>query len=95
MAEYRLSPRAKRDLRDIWRTIAMHNESAADKLLLTLFDKFELFAEHPHMGPARPEIGEIVRLIVVGKYLAIYEPTSYGIEVVAVVHGMRDPESWV
>lgn len=95
MAEYKLSPRAQRDLRDLWRNIAVHNERAADKLVMKFFDKFELVASQPHMGASRPEIAEAARLIIVGNYLAIYEPASYGIEVIAVVHGMRDPDSWL
>ena len=95
MPKYRLTPRAQRDLRDIWRSIAGDNERAADKLIAKLFDKFELVAAHPEMGPARPEIAEEARLIIQGRYLAIYEPAPYGVLVVAVVHGMRDPSTWL
>ena len=42
MARYRLTPRAEQDLRDIWRSIASKNESAADSLLLRMFDKLAL-----------------------------------------------------
>ncbi|MBN9034123.1 MAG: plasmid stabilization protein [Rhizobiales bacterium 63-7] len=95
MPEYRLTPRAQRDLRDIWRYIAVENERAADKLIGKLFDKFELIASNPHMGPARSEIASDVRLVIEGRYIAIYEPTAYGVLVVAVVHGMREPSQWL
>ena len=94
MPKYRLSPRAKRQLRDIWHDIALHNESAADRLLGRLFGKFELVALHPEMGAARPDISTAARIIVEGNYVAIYEPTGYGAEIVVVVHGMRDPSKW-
>jgi toxin ParE1/3/4 len=95
MARYKLSPRAKRQMGDIWRHIAVENERAADKLLNRLFHKFELAARHPDIGSARPELGTLARIIVEGRYIAIYEPADYGAEIVAVVHGMREPSSWL
>lgn len=95
MAEFRLTPRAEDDLRDIWRTIALDNEPAADRLIRRIMDKFALAADQPGMGAPRPEISKTARILVEGRYLAIYEPESYGILVVAVVHGMRDPAQWL
>jgi toxin ParE1/3/4 len=56
VADYKLTPRAQQDLRDIWSTIAVENEPAVDKLPNRLFDKFELVEIHPEMGPPRPEL---------------------------------------
>ncbi|MCQ1780533.1 type II toxin-antitoxin system RelE/ParE family toxin [Neorhizobium galegae] len=95
MAKYVLSPRAEEDLRGIWRDIAPDNERAADGLLRRILDKAELAAEHPHMGPARPELSPTARILIEGRYIAIYEPMPYGIFVVAVVHGPRDIENWL
>jgi len=95
VAEFRLTPRAEQDLRDIWRTIALDNEPAADRLIRRVIDKFELAAGQPGMGSPRPELSPTARILVEGRYLAIYEPQSYGILVVAVLHGMRDPERWL
>lgn len=95
MAEYRLTPRAKQDLRDVWNHIALRNEQAADRLLLRLFDRFEGVAQYPRSGSARPEVGADVRILIEGNYVAIYEPAPYGILVVAIVHGMRSPENWL
>ncbi len=47
------------------------------------------------MGSARPELSAMARILVEGRYIAIYEPTDYGAEIVAVVHGMREPSSWL
>ena len=82
-------------MRDIWRNIAVDNEPAADKLLMRLFDKFELVADHPEMGSARPELSETARILVKGRYIAIYEPAPYGVLIVAIVHGMRDQQNWL
>lgn len=95
MAEYRLTPRAEQDLRDIWRSIAPDNEAAADALLLRLFDKLELAATQPLMGVARPELSPTARILIEGRYIAIYEPMPYGVLAVAIVHGMRDATSWL
>jgi toxin ParE1/3/4 len=95
VARYRLTPRASQDLRDIWRTIAIDNEKAADKLLMRIFDKLELAAEHPKMGTARPELSVTARVLIEGRYLVIYEPQMESILVVAIVHGMRNPEHWL
>lgn len=95
MAEVRLTPCAERDLQDIWQTIALDNEAAADRLIRRVLNKFELAAGQPGMGSPRPELSPTARILVEGRYLAIYEPQSYGILVVAVVHGMRDPSQWI
>jgi len=95
VASYRLTPRAQQDMRDIWRNIAADNDTAADELLDSLFNKFELAAIYPDMGSARPELGGMARILVEGRYLAIYQPMPYGVLVVAVVHGMRDPKNWL
>ncbi|MGI2032779.1 type II toxin-antitoxin system RelE/ParE family toxin [Rhizobium panacihumi] len=95
MARYRLSPHARKQLRDIWHDIAVHNEAAADRFLSHLVAKFKRAASHPEIGVARPDIGDVARMLVEGRYVAIYEPTKCGVEVVTIVHGMRDPSSWI
>ncbi|WP_075629319.1 type II toxin-antitoxin system RelE/ParE family toxin [Xaviernesmea oryzae] len=95
MPRYKLSPQARRQIQDIWHSIAAVNEPAADKLLSKLLTKFELASLHPAMGSARPEISATARIIVEGHCLAMYEPGDDGIDVVVVVHGMRHPSSWL
>lgn len=95
MSKYILSPRAEDDLREIWRAIAPDNERAADALLRRILDKAELAADHPHMGAARPDLSPTARILIEGRYIAIYEPKDYGIFVVAVVYGPRDVENWL
>ena len=95
MAEARLSPRAEQDIRDIWRSIALDNEPAADALLRRMLDKADLAATQPNMGVARPELSPTARILIEGNYILIYEPMPFGILVVAIVHGGRDLESWV
>ena len=82
-------------MREIWRAIAPDNERAADALLRRILDKAELAADHPHMGAARPDLSPTARILIEGRYIAIYEPKDYGIFVVAVVYGPRDVENWL
>ncbi|MQB45109.1 type II toxin-antitoxin system RelE/ParE family toxin [Rhizobium sp. ICMP 5592] len=95
MAKYILSPKAEEDLRQIWRTIAPDNERAADALLTRILDKAELAAGQPLMGSPRPELSPTARILIEGRYVAIYEPMPYGIFIVAVVYGQRDVENWL
>jgi toxin ParE1/3/4 len=82
-------------LREIWQDIASNNEQAADSLLRSLFEKFERAGAYPEIGQARPDIAADARMLVEGRYIAIYEPVAYGIEIIVVVHGMRDPSTWI
>lgn len=95
MAKYVLSPKAEEDLRQIWRSIAPDNERAADDLLTRILNKAELAAGQPLMGSSRPELSPTARILIEGRYVAIYEPMPYGIFVVAVVYGPRDVENWL
>ena len=95
MAKYVLSPKAEEDLRQIWRSIAPDNERAADALLTRILNKAELAAGQPLMGSPRPELSPTARILIEGRYVAIYEPMPYGIFVVAVVYGPRDVENWL
>ncbi|CAN7595987.1 type II toxin-antitoxin system RelE/ParE family toxin [Rhizobium rhizogenes] len=95
MTKYILSPKAEEDLRQIWRTIAPDNERAADALLTRILDKAELAAGQPLMGSPRPELSPTARILIEGRYVAIYEPMPYGILIVAVVYGPRDVENWL
>lgn len=95
MAEARLSPRAELDIRGIWYNIAVDNEPAADALLRRMLEKADLAASQPNMGVARPELSPTARILIEGNYILIYEPTAYGILVITIVHGGREPESWV
>ncbi|MER8902807.1 type II toxin-antitoxin system RelE/ParE family toxin [Mesorhizobium sp. M0772] len=95
MASHRLTPRASQDLRDIWYTIAADDEKAADRLLMRIFERLELAAQHPKMGSARPELSATARVLVEGSYIVLNEPQPDGVIAVAIVHGMRDPDHWL
>lgn len=73
----------------------MDSVTAADRLILRIIEKLELAATQPSMGVARPELGSEARLLVADRYIVIYEPSRDGLDVIAIVHGMRDPQHWL
>jgi len=95
VGSYRLTPKARQDLRQIWHYVADDNEAAADALLVRLLDKLSLAADNPMMGVARPELGASARMLVEGSYLILYRPEPYGVLAVTVVHAMTDPQGWM
>jgi toxin ParE1/3/4 len=90
MAIVRRSAAAEQDYRDIWRYIADDNPDAADRLLLRIDAKIELYARNPGMGRLRDDLGPGLRSFSVGNYLAFYRIAPDGIELVRVLHGARN-----
>lgn len=95
MARYEFTPEAEQNLRDIWRHIAPDNEPAADALLLRIFNQIELASRQPLMGTQRPELSNTARILIEGNYIIIYEPMPYGVLIVAIVYGGRNPRNWL
>ena len=63
---YRLSPLAERDLDEIWSYVAEDpTPTTADRLVDDIIRRFDLLAEQPGMGRARPEFGIGVRSFAV------------------------------
>ncbi len=91
MSAVRYSRRAREDLLDIWLHIARQtSESAADHVLDRIEDACRTLARHPELGPARPEIADEARSLVVQRWLALYRLTSYGVQVIRIIDGARD-----
>jgi toxin ParE1/3/4 len=90
MAAVRRSPLAEQDYREIWRYIAARNPDAADRLLLRIDAKLDLYAGNPGMGTRRDQLAPGLRSFPVGRYLAFYRAAKDGIELVRVLHGARD-----
>jgi toxin ParE1/3/4 len=84
------TPRAEEDLLDIWGYIAQDSPAAADRLLDRIDRALAVLADFPRLGPLREDIGIGACYHVVGRYLIFYRDIGDGIEVVRVVHGMRN-----
>jgi len=82
---------AREDLFDIWLYVALHNSDAlADAIYDRIAERCARLAEHPKLGPSRPEIGPEARALVVERWLVLYRVTEYGAQVVRVIDGVRD-----
>lgn len=84
------SAEARADLADIWDYLAQDNPRRATAFLRELESTFQTLADQPFAGRKRPELGEDVRSLPVGRYVVYYQPWPDGIDVVRVLHAARD-----
>jgi len=91
------TPQAREDLIDIYVTIGLDNEPAAERLYRAIENKTLLLINHPWLGVRRSEIAPTARMLVEGAYLTMYEThpdTDDGpineVEIVRIVHGHRE-----
>jgi toxin ParE1/3/4 len=91
------SPAAERDMEEIWLTIAADNPSAATRVVRAIGARIDQLADHPRLGPRRPDIQRAARVLVEGPYLILFEThpdTDEGlvewVEIVRVIDGRRD-----
>jgi len=88
---YRLSPLGEQDLDEIWFYVAEHaTPTTADRLIDDLTHRFDLLAEQPGMGRARPEFGIAVRSLPVEDYVIYYRDEGDDVLIARVLHGRRD-----
>ncbi len=83
-------PEAENDLAEIWLYIAQDNPDNADKLIDEIEETSRKLARFTNMGRNRDELHPGLRSFPVGKYIVFYLPISDGLEIVRVLHGMRD-----
>jgi len=88
------SPEAENDLDEIWLYIAKDNSYYADKLLDEIEETSQKLARFPNMGRNRDELHFGLQSFPVGMYLIFYMPINGGINVVRVLHGMRDIDAF-
>jgi toxin ParE1/3/4 len=87
---YRLSALAERDLEEIWSYVAEDaSPTIADRLIDAIIDRFDLLAEQPGMGRARPEFGPGVRSFAVENYVIYYRQED-DVLIARILHGRRD-----
>ena len=87
---YRLSVLAERDLDEIWTYVAEDaSPTTADRLIDDIIDRFDLLAEQPGMGRARPEFGPAVRSFAAENYVVYYRHDG-DIQIARILHGRRD-----
>ncbi len=84
-------------MEEIWLTIAADNPSAATRVVRANGARIDQLADHPRLGPRRPDIQRAARVLVEGPYLILFEThpdTDEGlvewVEIVRVIDGRRD-----
>lgn len=92
MAKYIIAPSGLTDLDEIWHYLAESNEEAADKLLRTLGNNFQLLAENKKIGKRQDDFIVEMRMFPFKNYNIYYFPTENGIEIYRIIHGRRDAE---
>jgi toxin ParE1/3/4 len=96
MVRCRFTPLAKQDLKEINRFIALDKPNAARRFIALLKQKCQTLAEFPELGRSWDDLGIALRSFPVGDYLIFYRPSvKSGVEVIAVVSGYRDIETFL
>lgn len=84
-------PKARQDLRQIWRYFArVASADLADKLLRDIRDATEKLAERPFLWRPRDDVMPGLRAVLVHPYTIFYRVTDLTVEIVRVLHERRD-----
>lgn len=87
MADYRLTPAARRDLEGIWRhTCAQWNTDQADRYLDRFTDAFRTLAQTPGIGPACDHIQRGIRRWPMERHMIYFRITPHGVAVIRILH---------
>lgn len=84
------SPLAKADLRKIARYIARDSQAAALRFLDDIDGLTSKIAMFPGMGRSREDLFPGMRSIPLGNYLVFYLIRTDKVQIMRVLHGMRD-----
>lgn len=91
MKRYILTPRAKRDVNEIWGYIADDNIEAADRVLDALESAMVRLAKNPGLGHWREELADKShRFWLVYSYMIVYRHEAQPLQIVRVLHAARD-----
>jgi plasmid stabilization system protein ParE len=100
MAIAKWTSTAESELEDIVFYIAVkdNRREVARKIYAETKAKGRLYAENPEMGQSRPDLctnpGDAFRSFTHKRWVIVYEPRDYGIEIFAVFDGSRRYESY-
>lgn len=91
MPGFRVTPRARDDLKNIGRyTLKSWGTKQRDTYLKSLDRRFAWLAEHPRLGKHRPDIGEGYYCFPQGSHLVFYTLREDGIDIIGVPHQEMD-----
>ena len=94
MIRYELSRDAASDLSDIWNYVESRSDSSiADRLIAEIRTKMVFLSNAPAVGHRRSESTHPeLRYFAVYSYLIVYRPMTKPLQIVSILHGMRDIE---
>ena len=84
------SPRATEDIEEIGDYIFSDNPRAAVKFVADLRLRCDTLKNAPKGGTLRPELGEAIRSVPIGRYVIFYVAHTDEIRIERVLHGARD-----
>jgi toxin ParE1/3/4 len=91
LGEVRLSQLARRDLQEIWFHIASDKgPDTADRWIDRIEVRCRQLAEFPESGPSRSDIAPAARMLVIARWLALYEITNDGVRIIRIVDAARN-----
>jgi toxin ParE1/3/4 len=91
MAEFKLAPRAERDLEEIWHyTVEQWSVEQAENYVHGLIDAMDALAESPLRGRSAEEVRPGYRRHSVGAHVIFYVPKNYGVAIIRVLHQRMD-----
>jgi len=91
VSRFRITPRAKQDLRNIARyTLLTWGRPQRDKYLRAIDRRFSWLAANPNLGTHRPEIKEGYFSYPQGSHVIFYLMREDGIDVIGVPHQRMD-----
>jgi len=85
-----LSPLAERDIEEIGDWISRDSPQRAFRFIRSLREKCGVLRERPEAAPARPELGQGIRVLRHRNHLIFYRIEKDAIRVERVLHGARD-----
>lgn len=96
MGRYTLSDKAAADLSKIWDgyTERGGSEASANRFIDNLLQSFQNLADFPDMGTPREYLPDEALALPDKGYIICYEKRGYGVEIVQVLYGGMDLESY-
>jgi len=92
---YRVTPRAKQDLKHIGRyTLKTWGKEQRDSYLRDMEARFAWLAEHPNLGRHRPDVQEGYYSYPQGSHVVFYLIREDGIDIIGVPHQRMDVMSY-
>ena len=92
--DYKLTPAAKNDLKEIWRyTVDKWGERKAEKYIYQFEKKFKDLLKTPNLGRPRPDIQKGYRSLLEGKHIIFYRVVGPIVEIIGIPHASMDVET--